>query len=102
MRDQIIKDRIKFVAGMPNRDDLPGMLEQSLATSKVYNPSNCLRSACSTEAEEEASWVFMHVLKGCAPRCIEVARKVVGKQLEERFGIKADWDAIRKITDRGA
>lgn len=100
MNDEAIKDRIRFVVGMPERTDLAGMVEHSLANAKVYNPSNCLRSACSTEAEEERAWKILRDVRGASARSIEAARKVVEKQLVEKFGIKPDWDRINRPISR--
>lgn len=102
MSEVMILDRLRFVAHMPGRQDLADAVESMLASSKVYNPRKCLLTACSTEAEEEARWRFMHGIQGCAGRSITAAQNVVGKHLEKGFGIKADWSAIHQARRQEA
>ena len=60
-----------------------------------------LLTALSTEAEEEKRWPFMVNVKGSAGRCIEASRRILGKHLQERFGIdNPDWEAIDRIANR--
>ena len=98
MSEEMILDRIRYVAGLPDRQDLASAVETMLNAAKVYEPRRCLLTACSTEAEEEARWRFMRGIKGSAARSIDIAQRVVGERLTKAFGVKADWQAIAKIN----
>ena len=96
MSEEMILDRLRFVARMPERQDLSSAVEAMLISAKVYQPHKCLLTACSTEAEECARWRFIGGIKGAAGRSIEAAQAVVEKHLLKGFGIKADWQAINR------